>query len=473
MIPTTPIAVDLDGSLIHTDILYETFIRAVFRHPWCLFMLVPWLLKGRAHLKMRLAELVDFDIAALPYNQDLLAYLREQKTRDLILCTATNEVLAKNIADHLGIFSDAIGSTATVNLTGTKKAELLCQRFGEKNFSYVGNESRDLKIWKHAASAIVVERREKLAKQLKGVCPVEHGCKAPLTTPKVLFKALRMHQWVKNLLLFVPLLTSHQFADLELLAKSALAFLAFGVCASATYLINDLSDLDSDRVHWKKRFRPLAAGTLSIRRAMFVIAFALPLSAVIAYFINPYFLLVLACYVAVTLAYSFVLKRLQTVDILTLASLYTLRIIAGGVAISILPSFWLLAFSMFLFLCLALIKRISEILKAGGGDGEVKKLSGRGYYTSDLPILNSLATSSGMLSILVFAMYLNSEDVVDLYHLPHLLWLVCPVFSYWIVRILIMSSRGEIDEDPIVFALKDRRSWLAGLIISIILFASI
>lgn len=473
MTSNTPIAVDLDGSLIHTDILYETFIRAVFRHPWCLFMLIPWLLKGRAYLKLRLAELVDFDIAALPYNQELLGYLHEQKSRDLILCTATNETLARNIANHLGIFSDAIGSTATVNLTGTKKAELLCQKFGEKNFSYVGNEARDLKIWKYAASAIVVERREKLAKQLQGVCPVEHSCRAPLTTPQVLFKALRMHQWVKNLLLFVPLLTSHQFTNLELLGKSMLAFLAFGICASATYLINDLSDLDSDRVHRKKKFRPLAAGTLSIRRAMLIIGFALPLSALIAFFISPFFLLALACYVAITLAYSFLLKRLQTVDILTLASLYTLRIIAGGVAVSILPSFWLLAFSMFLFLCLALIKRISEILKAGVEDGEVKKLSGRGYYTSDLHILNTLATSSGMLSILVFAMYLNSDEMVELYSLPYLLWLVCPVFLYWIVRVLIMSSRGEIDEDPIVFALKDRRSWFAGLIIAVILIAAI
>jgi len=469
----TPIAVDLDGSLIHTDILYETFVRAVFRHPWCLLMLIPWLLSGKAYLKMKLASLVDFDIAALPYNQELLNYLSEQKDREIILCTATNEKLAQNIAAHLGFFDGAIGSTATLNLTGSEKAKVLVERYGEGNFTYVGNETRDLKIWKHAASAIVVERGEKLAKKVRELCPVEHTCKALVPSVKVIAKALRLHQWVKNILLFVPLLTSHQFMNLDLVWTCVLAFISFGLCASATYLVNDLSDLDSDRCHRKKKFRPLAAGTLSIRRAFLILALTLPVSALLAYYIDLLFLLVLGVYVVVTLAYSFLLKRLQTVDIITLASLYTLRIVAGGAAVGIVPSFWLLAFSMFLFLCLALIKRISEILKTDGGDGAVKKISGRGYYTSDLQILTSLATSSGMLSILVFAMYLNSDDVIALYQFPYLLWLVCPVLLYWIVRILVMSSRGEIDEDPIVFALKDRRSWLAGFCIAVILFLSI
>jgi 4-hydroxybenzoate polyprenyltransferase and related prenyltransferases len=469
---STPIAVDLDGSLIHTDILYETFVRALFRHPWCIFMLLPWLLKGKAHLKMKLAALVDFDIAALPYNQTLIDYLQQQKHREIILCTATNEKLAQNIAGHLGFFHGAIGSTATENLTGSAKAKVLCDRYGEGKFSYVGNEKRDLKIWKYAASAIVVERGEHLARKISTFCPVEHACPAPTPTLKVIAKALRLHQWVKNILLFVPLLTSHQFMNPELIGKCLLAFLSFGLCASATYLANDLSDLDSDRVHWKKKFRPLAAGTLSIRRAIFIMGASLPLSLILAAYISPLFLLALIVYIVLTLAYSFLLKRLQTVDIITLASLYTLRIVAGGFAVSIQPSFWLLAFSMFLFLCLALVKRISEILKTGV-NGEIKKLSGRGYYTSDIQILNSLATASGMLSILVFAMYLNSQDVMELYQFPHLLWLVCPLLLYWIVRILIMSSRGEIDEDPIVFALKDRRSWLAGFIIGIILLIAI
>lgn len=222
----------------------------------------------------------------------------------------------------------------------------------------------------------------------------------------------------------------------------------------------------------KKKYRPLAAGTLSIRRALLIITLLLSASAVLAYYIEPVFLFALGVYIVVTLAYSLILKRLQTVDIITLASLYTLRIVAGGMAVGIWPSFWLLAFSMFLFLCLALIKRISEILKTDAG-GEVKKLSGRGYYTSDIQILTSLASSSGLLAILVFAMYLNSEEVVVLYQMPYLLWMVCPVLLYWIVRILIMSSRGQIDEDPIVFALKDRRSWLVGFIIGVILLLSI
>lgn len=469
---STPIAVDLDGSLIHTDILYETFVRAVFRHPWCLFMVIPWLLKSKAYLKMKLASLVDFDIQVLPYNQQLLDYLKEQKYREIILCTATNEKLAQSVAGHLGLFDGAIGSTDTANLTGGAKAKVLCERYGEGKFTYVGNETRDLEIWKHAASAIVVEHGEHLVNKVRMYCPVEHACEAPAPSVKVLAKALRLHQWVKNILLFIPLLTSHQYMNPDLLWKCVLAFFAFGMCASATYLINDLADLDSDRCHKKKKYRPLAAGTLSIRRALLIITLLLSASAVLAYYIEPVFLFALGVYIVVTLAYSLILKRLQTVDIITLASLYTLRIVAGGMAVGIWPSFWLLAFSMFLFLCLALIKRISEILKTDAG-GEVKKLSGRGYYTSDIQILTSLASSSGLLAILVFAMYLNSEEVVVLYQMPYLLWMVCPVLLYWIVRILIMSSRGQIDEDPIVFALKDRRSWLVGFIIGVILLLSI
>jgi 4-hydroxybenzoate polyprenyltransferase len=468
---STPIAVDLDGSLIHTDMLYETFVRAVFKRPWCLFLIIPWLLRGRANLKMQLAALVDVDVTALPYNQDLITYLKQQQPREIVLCTATNQLLADRIADHLGIFSGAIGSTETVNLTGEKKAAVLCDRYGGQNFSYVGNEKRDLKIWKHAASAIVVAKDHRLSNQIEKPCLVEFRCSAPKTTLKTLAKALRIHQWVKNILLFVPLFTSHQFTDKSLVLTSVLAFITFGICASATYLINDLSDLDSDRNHWKKKFRPLAAGTLSIRKSIFIIGVALPISWALALFVSPYFLLALLLYFGVTLSYSFILKRLQTVDVITLASLYTLRIIAGGIAIAAPPSFWLLTFSMFLFLCLAIVKRISELLKTAS-NGEIRKLSGRGYYTSDIQIMNSLATSAGMLSILVFAMYLNSDEVVQLYRSPEILWLVCPIFSYWVVRILVMGSRGEIDEDPILFTLKDRRSWLAGaLIFATILFA--
>jgi 4-hydroxybenzoate polyprenyltransferase len=468
-----PIAVDLDGSLIYSDMLFETLIRMIFRKPWLLLIVPLWLLKGKAHLKLQLAKHPEIDIVNLPYNTDLIEYLKKQNNREIILCTATNFTLAKRIADHLGIFKNVAGSTDTLNLAGKNKADFLCNKYGEKEFSYVGNEWRDIKIWEKSASASVITDNSNLINKITTLCPIEFKNAPPRLNFKVLLKAFRLHQWVKNLLLFVPLATSHQFSNLTLMSTCFMAFIAFGICASATYLINDLSDLDSDRKHWKKRFRPLASGAMSIKSALLIVIFALPLAGIIAWYVNPYFFAALIFYLLITLAYSFLLKRLQTVDILTLAFLYTLRIVAGGLALDINVTFWLLALSMFLFLCLAIVKRISEIIKASELTAEVTKLSGRGYFTSDIQILNSLATSSGTLSILVFAMYLNSNEVIELYRWPQLLWFICPLYAYWVVRILIMSSRGQIDEDPIVFAVKDWRSWLAGLLIFTILIISI
>jgi 4-hydroxybenzoate polyprenyltransferase len=463
----TPIAVDLDGTLIYTDMLYETFVRALFRSPWIIFLLLPWLLKGRAYLKYQLTEHSEIDVEVLPYNVELIEYLSAKKDTKIVLCTATNQELAEKISAHLGIFSETMGSSLQCNLAGTTKAKALVEKFGEKEFIYAGNEIRDLKIWEKAKGALVVGSTQ-LATKATEVCAVEKTFNSPRLSIKTVLKAIRLHQWVKNALIFIPLITSHKFTELPLFLACVIAFIAFGLCASATYLINDLSDLDSDRKHSKKRLRPLARGTLSIHSGFVIIVLLLTAAVICALMVNLLFFLVLCGYTAITLGYSFWFKRLQTVDIVVLASLYTIRIIAGGAAISVVPTFWLLTFSMFVFLCLAIIKRISELIKknqdhiqsAVGGDAA--KISGRGYYTSDIDILRSLATSSGLVSILVFAMYIDSSDVALLYNFPQALWLVCPVFAYWVMRILIMTSRGEVDEDPITFALKDTRSWFAG-----------
>lgn len=452
--------------------LYETFVRVLFAKPWLLFLMIPWLIKGKANLKRRLAANCEIAVETLPYREELLTYLGTKGNCKIILCTATDQILAEKIAAHLGIFSEVIGSTKNQNLVGSAKAQALKERFGAKGFSYVGNEFRDLKIWADAASAVVIGGNS-LAKKAASICKVEKHIRTEEFNPKVVFKACRIHQWVKNALILVPLITSHQIADSALTLKCLIAFIAFGLCASATYLINDLSDLESDRKHTKKRFRPLASGSLSIRNGM-IISFALLSAAgLMGYFVNEFFLGVLAGYTCLTLMYSFYLKRLQTIDIITLATLYTVRIIAGGVATSIAPSFWLLGFSMFVFLSLAIVKRISEILKTFNSETQQHKISGRGYYLSDIDILRSLATASGMVSILVFSMYIQSTNVTVLYSSPTVLWAVCPVFAYWMMRILIMASRGEIDEDPISFTLKDYRSWLAASLIAAVIFLAI
>lgn len=459
------LAVDLDGSLIFTDLLYETFVRVVFKKPWLLFLAPFWILKGIAFTKSKLSRLGVPDIRNLPYNSDLINWLSEEKKkgRRLVLCTGSHISLANKVSNELGIFDEVLATDDQTNLTGSKKATALVEAYGEKNFSYVGNEKKDLKVWKKASSAVVVNSRPHLAERASQHCLVEKSFEKSRPTLRVIFKAIRVHQWSKNALVFVPLLTAHKIFDLHLVMLTALSFLAFGLCASATYILNDLSDLDSDREHWKKRYRPMASGALSIKLGVVLCSAMLLCSIFIALAFLPLgFIVVLGSYTAITLGYSFWFKRLQTVDIVVLASLYTVRLFAGSAAVSVAPSFWLLSFSMFIFLCLAIVKRISEIMKKQDQDPTANKLSGRGYFISDLSVLMSLGSSSGMVAILVFAMYVNSPTTIELYRSPMLLWAICPIIGYWVIRVLVMTARGQIDEDPISFAIRDKRSWIAG-----------
>jgi 4-hydroxybenzoate polyprenyltransferase len=469
-----PLVVDLDGSLIKTDLLFETFVKVFYAKPWIIFIVPFWFLAGKCRLKKELFLLAEFDTEHLPWNKELIAYLSAQadKGRDIILCTGSWQGLAESVAKRFPFFSAVYGTDDHVNLTGSAKADFLKKLYGEKQFSYVGNEAKDLKIWRFADSAVVVSNSASLEKKVEKLCAVERVYSEKKSLLKIVLKQIRVHQWVKNGLIVVPMITSHQTTNLELLLMALLAFIAYSLCASATYILNDLSDLESDRKHAKKQFRPLASGSLSIPQGVVLSAVLLLSSLVISLQLPPWFLVSLALYVLITLSYSFKLKRLQTLDITVLASLYTLRIISGAIAVGLLPSFWLLAFSMFVFLCLAIVKRLSEIIKSKEKYLETDKLSGRGYFISDLPILMSLAASSGIISILVFAMYINSPEIMALYHLPYALWLICPLFAYWIIRVLVMASRGEIDEDPIVFAIKDWRSWVTGAIILTIVFVS-
>lgn len=469
-----PLVVDLDGSLIKTDLLFESFVKAFYSKPWIIFVIPFWLMAGKSRLKKELYLLADLNTEYLPWNDDLIKYLAVQSNagREIILCTGSWYELAKKVADQFSFFSAAYGTDDHINLTGSAKASFLKELYGEKQFSYVGNETRDLDVWRISESAVVVGTSDSLRRRVEGLCQIEKSITDEKSFLKILLNQMRVHQWVKNGLLFVPLITSHQATNIELLSFAVLAFIAYCLCASATYILNDLLDLESDRRHAKKRFRPLASGNLSIPLGVAISATLLSTSFIISLWLPVWFIASLALYVVITLSYSFKLKRLQTLDITVLASLYTLRIFSGAVAVGIWPSFWLLAFSMFVFLCLAIVKRLSEIINSKGAYSENEKISGRGYFISDLPILMSLATSSGIISILVFAMYINSSEIMALYNRPYALWLICPLFGYWIIRVLIIASRGEMDEDPIVFAIKDWRSWLTGAMILAIVSAS-
>jgi len=468
-----PLCVDLDGTLARTDVLVES-IFALLKQNFIYILFLPlWLLKGKAYFKQQIADRVELDVEQLPYHDEFLDYLKQQKAlgRRLILATASNLKYAEQIALHLGLFESVIASDKQNNLSGRRKCQRLIDAFGEGGFDYAGNAKVDLEVWHHAEGIILVAPEagvQEQAEKLGRVKKVFHGPQAGLAT---YFKALRLHQWIKNLLIFVPLALSHQILDLALLAQAMLAFLAFGLCASSIYLLNDLLDLPADRRHPSKRDRPLAAGALPIKRGVLLIPMLLLIGFTIALALPFEFLLVLVLYFVVTLAYSLWFKQAALVDVLVLAALYTLRIIAGTAAAGVEYSFWLLAFAMFLFLSLALVKRYSELMAQPEDNDQF--LHGRGYRVGDLDILSQFGSSSGYLAVLVLAFYINSSEIKLLYTYPEAIWMLCPILLYWISRVWLLARRGEMHEDPVVFAIQDVRSrWLA-LITLVILWAGL
>jgi len=463
------LCVDLDGTLIHSDLLLESFLLLIKDNPLYLLLVPFWLLGGKARLKREIASRVKLDGAALPYTKPLVAWLREQKAagRQLWLCTASDESLAHAVADHLGFFDGVLASNGQTNLSGSNKAAALVAKFGEKGFDYCGNEKVDMRVWPHARGAIVVNASESLAAdaarvtQVLGTYPFKAG------GLKVVLKALRVHQWAKNALIFVPVAAAHLLGDTVVLGHALMAFVAFSLCASSVYLLNDMLDLAADRQHHSKCNRPFAAGTLSLLFGLLTAPLLLVAAVLIALFLPAKFLLVLAAYYVVTLAYSFSLKRMVMIDVLTLAGLYTVRIVAGAAATNIALSFWLLMFAIFIFLSLAIVKRYAElhVMKQQGK----LKAKGRGYQVEDLSLLQSLGGASGYLSILVLALYLNTPDIARMYSQPKLVWLLVPIMLYWISRIWMQTHRGNMHDDPLVYALKDRVSLVTGAMAAVVL----
>ena len=471
LLNSIPLAVDLDGTLVHSDTLHEATLRALRERPLALLQIPFWLLRGKAVLKQKLAAASRFDPSALPYNQRLLDWLKVQRAhgRKLVLCTAADVSIASAISEHLGIFDEVLASDGQTNLGGAQKAAALENRFGAGGFDYAGNAKVDLQVWRRARKAVVVNASGMVTRRAHEMAEVDQTFAAEPAGWMTLLRALRVHQWMKNLLLLMAPLAAHMIPDAAMALTFLQAFIAFSLCASAVYIANDLLDLDSDRLHPRKRARPFASGRLPVSLGVLLSPLLLLAALLCALPVGPVFTGWLALYFGLTCAYSILLKRLVIIDCLVLAMLYSLRIIAGAAAAGISLSFWLLAFSAFLFLSLAFVKRYAELdLQAKSGS---ERAHGRAYLTTDAPLVQALGVMSGFSSVVVLALYLNSDAVVRLYRSPELIWFAVPVLLFWVSWIWMKAHRGQMHDDPLVFAVRDRVSLSAGVVFLAVLLA--
>lgn len=458
------LVVDLDGTLLRSDMLYESFWSAFgqdWRRP---FLSGAALSRGRASLKRHLATTSAIDPATLPYDEEIIAYVAawRQLGGRTALVTASDHIFAEAIASHLGIFDEVYGSEGELNLKGERKGQFLEERYGHRGFAYMGDAAADLSVWRRAAKAITVNASARLRRSADRACEITEHLATKAKSDGAYIKALRPHQWLKNVLVFLPMLAAHQL-QWQTFLLSLLAFISFSLVASSVYVLNDLLDLAADRAHPRKRNRPFASGSIPIAHGTWMAAGLIVLGVAFAISIGWNFLLVIAGYYLVTTAYSLDLKRRMVVDICMLAGLYTARIIAGGVATNIPLSVWLLAFSVFFFLSLAAVKRQAELIDSAERGN--LKASGRGYHVNDLPIISTIAIAAGYVSALVLTLYVNSPTVVELYSRPEALWGVCGVLLYWISRTVMLAHRGHMHDDPVVYAARDRISQMCLLII--------
>lgn len=470
-----PLFVDMDGTLVKTDIAQELLLQSVkkWSHIKRLVMLA---LSGRSYIKRFLGENNDFSASLLPYNQEVLDYLQQEKRkgRKIILATASDSLIARKVADHLNIFDKVIASDPGNNLKGKNKLEAILQASHNGEFEYLGDSSADYPVWKEATLSGFVNPPAPASEIEKDKSKISLEINNKPSSMKALLKAMRLHQWAKNLLIFVPLLFSHSYTDMQLSLLALGTFFVFSFCASGIYIINDLLDIEDDRTHATKNKRPFAAGSLSPIKGVFasICLVGLPL-LFCANFLGTNVTLVVALYIILTNIYSFYLKHFSTIDVITLTCLYTIRIIAGGVVIAATLSPWLLNFSLFFFLSLAYMKRYIEL----SNNKRRGKKSGRNYDVEEMDIILITGVVNGGLAILTLSMYLNSEFVTTSYLSPQALWLICPLLMFWIYRAWMWAKREKIDDDPVVFALKDKISLitvaLAGLLVVVSKFVNV
>ncbi len=485
---TFALCVDLDGTLVKSDTLVDSVLSLVRQNPKALLLIPGWLAQGKAAFKRHVTSAVTIDVASLPYNKPLLEFLRREHAagRKIYLATAADRALAERIAEHHPIFEDVLASDGSHNLAGQNKLQAFQARFGER-FSYIGNAKPDLPILTVCLEPMVANPDAALMNGLRAAKVVPaHIFRDQVPTHKAWLKAIRLHQWAKNALIFLPLLLAHAWTSphpLSSVLGALIAFLSFGLCASATYIVNDLLDIEADRRHHSKQRRPFAAGNLAAIQGIVVVAGFLLVSLGLALLLPlvvakmgaplawPYsFVGWLAMYAVTTTAYSFVLKRVVLVDVIVLSLLYTIRIFAGAAASGVPVSNWLGGFSIFFFLSLALVKRFAEL--EGLKLRDLAPTNGRGYLLSDIEQLRTFGTSAAYASVVVLMLYISQLDM-RLYHHAGRLWLLLPVFLLWVMQLWLLASRGELNEDPVVYAITDKRSLLLGVLVIAVVASAI
>lgn len=447
-----PLCVDLDGTLARVNTIWEQMVALLRKKPWMVVPLVGALSKGIPAFKRRLAHLSPIDQIALPFQTELVRYLEGEsnKGREIMLVTAADQSTATHVAALFPFFAEGVGTSSAVNLAGRAKARFLVERYGEKQFVYAGNEHRDLRVWEHAGAAVVVNASKGLARQAAKLAPVERIFDDRPRRPSTILRLLRPHQWLKNILVFVPVLTAHRWDQPLTVHIAFVAFAAFCLAASGAYVLNDIVDLPSDRAHPTKKNRPFAAGDLPLEWGLFLAPTLLLASGLLSLVLPASARLLLASYVLLTLLYSFVLKRVLLLDVLVLATLYALRLVMGHLATGIPTSTWLTAFALCMFLSLALLKRYSELHGRESGYAP-----GRGYHVDHRTVVASAGIVSGVVASILIVFYAQSAHVRTLYAYPAALYALCPLFLLWIGRMWRLGLHGRMNEDPVLFTLHD------------------
>lgn len=467
-----PLVVDVDGVLVATDLLQEAALQYVARYPLRAYRILLWLIEGKSNLKIQLANRVNPGIGIVPLRQEVLTLIRDAQAtgRPVYLASASDRRYIVELAERIGGIAGVFGTDSDRNLAGEAKADRLVSAFGVKGFDYIGDAPSDFAVWRCARRSLVVSHSASFSARVLKDFPGSEIVANARPTLHSYFAALRPHQWAKNFLIFLPLIAGHRFAT-QTIAATFLAFVCFCLAASGTYIANDLLDLQADRDHPQKSNRPFAAGKIPIGQGVMLAIVLMASSFVFSLFLPWRFTGILSIYLTCTVAYSLILKRKLLIDVIMLGGLYTLRIYGGLAAINTHQTQWLLMFSLFLFLSLAIIKRCSELIanRAMGKSGAGR----RGYRVDDLNVLLPLGAAAGYGSVLVFTLYLSSPEMAALYTHPNRLWLACPLLLYWISRVLVLANRGELHDDPVIFALTDRISWITGICLAIVIAVSI
>ena len=460
-----PLCVDLDGTLVFTDTLHESLILLLKNNPLFIFLLPLWVLKGKAYFKDQIAKRVNITAELLPYNKSVLEYIKERTEQGVkaYLVTASHQSVADAVAKHLGLFTEQFGSSDSSNYKGTKKTALLNEKFGRGQYDYIGNDKADLSVWTDSANAVVASHNNGLLRKAKAINANASQLKSDTKARPISYlKMMRIHQWIKNVLILLPLLLSHAITDLDKILQVCYGFFLFSFAASGIYIFNDLFDLNNDRAHPKKSKRQLASGEVPIARGFILGTLLWSISLIVSLIYFEILFLLIVGYIVLNFLYSTVLKKLVLIDVVVLAGFYTIRIIIGSVMTGADLSFWLLTFSLFVFFSLALVKRYSEIAFHTKDNTGVR---GRGYHSEDELITTILGVASGLMSVLVMALYIHDPHTQQLYSNTNWLWFTIPVLLYWMSRLWLLAHRRLITDDPMLFALKDAESYVTALLL--------